>query len=141
LIGLGDLMSPNVIEVTPSLEKVFQVSFNEAPSNFRSIRAVFPQQLSVMRLPIAANDFEIRSIYPDPARTSVQVSFSLMNAGMVKIDLINMLGSAMNSSSQYISDKGAYCMTLDVRNLPNGVYCCKCTQNGNSMTKMLLVQK
>jgi hypothetical protein len=131
-----------ITEVTPEGEKVFEMKFPAGAFSYRALR--FPQPnspLSVIRLPDAANFFELQSIYPNPAQNSVTIHFSTLSKGDVEIDIVDVLGQVVLKEDEKLFVAGSYSIGLDLKSLPSGIYYCKLTQGGNSLVKELVIQK
>jgi hypothetical protein len=74
------------------------------------------------------------TVYPNPS--TGMVSVALTEKGSNKIDVYNMIGERVYStstSSNYVS--------FDLSNQPNGVYFIKVTSNGEVTTKKILLSK
>ena len=130
------------IEVTPSGEKVFQLSYPIGDFTFRAYRfSPNSETSSIVRLPDASNSFEFRGIYPNPAQNSATITFSVKNTGDMQIDLLDVLGHTVRSVKEKLSEAGVYSVSVDVHDLAAGVYYCKLLQSGNAAVKMIVVQK
>ena len=140
-IGLGFRDLPNAIEVTQKGEKVFQLSILQPGSIYRTYRFEYPMHSSVVRVPYAGNTLGIQSINPNPAHTSANVTFSVMESGHVYVDILNILGQSVRRFGENISDKGIYSTSLNINELSEGTYYCKLSQNGRISVKLLVVQK
>jgi hypothetical protein len=140
LIGLGITVQPSAIEVTPTGEKVFQMSLQTGAFSYRTYRFPFTPVNSVTQTG-AASSFGIEQIYPNPAQNAATLSFSVVSSGMINIDLFDAAGRKVRSISERIPNAGTFTLNLDLHDLPNGTYFCKLTQNSNEMTKMIVVQK
>lgn len=140
LIGLGELSSPAVMEVTPTKDVVFQLSLPQQTVSYRAYRFDWvPSAVTLSPNPV--NTFEFKSIYPNPAENFTTLTFTSTDAGTATAELVDVLGHSHHSSSIKISGSGSYIFNIDVRDLPVGMYYCKLSQNGRSVMKALVVQK
>lgn len=139
LIGLGTSVHPNAVEVTPDGNKIFQLSFQTGAFSYRVYR--FPFIPLLVRQIGSANSFGLSSIYPNPAQNQTTVSFTVKDPGMMQVDLLDVLGHTVHSIREKLSAAGAYTADIDVHELPTGTYYCKLSQNGNTMMKMVVVEK
>ncbi len=140
-IGFGFLNVPNAMEVTPSGEKVFQLSLPKGTFNYRSFRFEFPEHSSVIHSPASISEFGVQHIYPNPTVGITNIDFSTQNAGIVKIDLVNILGQTVRSSQVKVSKAGVYTAGFNLDNFPSGTYYCKVLQNGNMSMRSIIVNK
>ena len=108
--------------------------------SFTDIPLPFTPKNSV-RFTGTASSFGIAGIFPNPAQNNTTISFSVSGAGLMQIDLIDILGHTVRSISEKLSAAGTYTTDLDLHDLPAGTYYCKLSQNGNVTMKMVVVQK
>ena len=81
---------------------------------------------------IEANSaFSQFSVFPNPAKDLVNVSFDLNAAGNVVVNLIDLTGKTVSSVSTK-ADAGAFNQSIDTQSLANGLYILNVTANGNS---------
>ena len=138
LIGLGLQTFPAVLEVTPQGEKTFQLSLEYGTWCYRAYK--FPLTMAAVHEKDKATSFGINSIYPNPVESMTRIIYSA-DIAPAEIALTNVLGHTVRSSSQIISQSGENIFDLNVRDLPDGVYYCKLSQNGRTSTKALVVRK
>ena len=141
-INSGGAPQSKAVEVTPDGEKVFQLSYPIGDITWRAFRFSQPAPpLFIVRLPGATSSFEFGGIYPNPAQNVATVIFSLQNAGDAEIDLLDVLGHTVRSIKEKILSAGSFSADLDVRDLAEGIYYCKLSQNGSISVKTIIVQK
>ncbi len=140
-IGFGFLNAPNAMEVTPSGEKVFQLSLPKGTFNYRSFRFEFPDHSSVVQRPPTNSEFGIQHIFPNPAAGFINIDFFTHEDGTVKIDLVNILGQTVRTSQVNVSEAGGYTAGFELHNFPSGTYYCKVLQNGNMSMRSIIVNK
>lgn len=139
-IGLGNFSSPSALEVTPDKNVVFQLSLPERTVSYRAYRFNWSGSEST-RYSEPKHPTDILRIYPNPAESSSTVSFVCTDAGIARVELIDMLGHELRSLSQPIPEKGAYSFNINVQDIPCGIYYCKFSQNSHSFIKTLVVQR
>jgi hypothetical protein len=78
---------------------------------------------------------------PNPFNPSTQISFSLPEAGAVKLEIFNSLGQSLQTLVDETRAAGHYSVTFDATALPSGVYLCRLTAGRQvEMKKMLLTK-
>jgi len=138
----GNLGLQKVIEVTPDGEKVFQLSFPVSAFSFRVYRfPTPPSSSSDVRSHDLVSSFQVRGIYPNPAQQRSAVTFSTTEAGLIRIDVFNMLGASVFSTEKAISGPGRYSADLDLDEIPTGIYYCKVALNGSTEIRKLVIQR
>jgi hypothetical protein len=140
LIGLGIVAHPSAVEIDKNGKILFQLSMPPSAFSYRTYRFPFTPKSSV-RQTGTASAFGIANIYPNPAQNNATVSFSVSSAGLMQITLLDILGHTLRSTSEKLPVAGTYSTDLDLHDLPAGTYYCKLSQNGEIMTKMVVVQK
>ena len=85
--------------------------------------------------------FELGQNYPNPFNPSTKFNYTLAEAGEVKITLHNLLGQTIRDILNETQSAGIYTQSLDLTNLPSGVYYYKiATRNYNSTKKLTLLK-
>ena len=80
-------------------------------------------------------------VFPNPASGQATVEFSLQNAGVVQLDLLDNLGRRVNTlANQVTFEPGVFRLPLDVSALPKGIYFVQWQAHGQRMTRKLVVQ-
>jgi hypothetical protein len=80
------------------------------------------------------------SIFPNPAGSSVLVSFAAKAEGLTQIDIINPIGNKVLSKVISVT-QGNNNITLSLDNLTNGIYFMSVTNEGLNQTKSFMVEK
>ena len=79
--------------------------------------------------------------YPNPARTSTTISFSLPSAGPVTLSVYDLLGRRVGPVINDVKAAGTYEVVLDVSTLPSGTYLYTLdSQNGRHVRTMTVVR-
>jgi hypothetical protein len=84
---------------------------------------------------IAALDF-----YPNPARGSGRVSYTLLKNCPVSINLYDITGALVRSLTATGFGKGAHSRKLDVSRLPGGVYFLRMVGQGDTRTAKVIIE-
>ncbi len=81
------------------------------------------------------------SLYPNPATGQFTVKYSLENNATVGLELCNLLGQAVFTTSESPKTGGVeHELSIKTTDLPSGVYFIKLTANGHVTSKKVLVQ-
>ncbi|MDP8241333.1 MAG: carboxypeptidase regulatory-like domain-containing protein [Candidatus Hatepunaea meridiana] len=100
--------------------------------------------LAVIRLDMiteAPTEFGITSVYPNPFNSQTQLSYSLLEAGYVELNVYDMTGRLIEEMYKGHHRAGKHKMLMDGANLANGVYVICLETTGNvSQIKVTLVK-
>jgi hypothetical protein len=69
------------------------------------------------------------SVFPNPATDNVQINFSLTGGRSVSIDLFDLTGRQVHSMNVSTAASGLHTSTLDVSELPSGMYLLRIMDN------------
>jgi len=83
-------------------------------------------------------NFDVLSMYPNPAINETTIKYQLPKSGVVKHTLYNALGKCMFTKSTD-AKKGENELVIDVKNLSSGIYFYTSVFEGKSKTKKLIV--
>ena len=93
------------------------------------------------RVPELPEGFELIAIYPNPFNSATQIDFVLPRAGVVSIDIYDILGQQVTTLANRTFDAGAHTLVWDARDLGSGVYLCRASSGDVAMTRKLLLLK
>jgi hypothetical protein len=80
-------------------------------------------------------------VYPNPATTNIDFTFSISKYSEVELSLINILGHEVAVLTNEPRIKGIYNESFDCSNLANGVYYCVLKVNKKIITKKIILLK
>lgn len=82
------------------------------------------------------------SVYPNPARDVVNLSFEIDGLTPIKIDLVNLQGQVIKTLIEGNYNTGSYTIPVSIRDLPNGYYLAPLYRYGRKVqqTRRILVQ-
>ena len=85
--------------------------------------------------------FNLEQNYPNPFNPSTKITYSIPEAGNVKVSVYNLVGEEVAVLANGFSQAGTFDVTFDAANLPSGVYLYK-LQSANSVQikKMMLLK-
>ncbi len=92
----------------------------------------------VKELNIAMNQI---TVYPNPANENVTVSFDLLNANDVQIDLIDITGKTIRATNSMRFGAGMNEISLNTADITQGIYFVKVSTTELSKTKRLVIIK
>lgn len=87
---------------------------------------------------ITDNDHNILSVYPNPAKNTITVKTKKPDLGKIPLQLTDVLGNTVFHINIF-SANGAAELTLDRKNLPNGLYYLSFIIDGKRYTEKLLL--
>ena len=85
--------------------------------------------------------FSLNQNYPNPFNPTTKITYHIQKSGQVELALFNMLGQKIQTLVNESKQPGDYSFELNGQNLASGVYFYKMTQNGQSMTRKLILMK
>ena len=82
------------------------------------------------------------SVYPNPAKDKVNISFEIDGLTPIKIDIVNLQGQVVKTVLEGNYNTGAYTIPVSVADLPNGYYLAPLYRYGRKpqQTRRILVQ-
>ncbi len=80
-------------------------------------------------------------LYPNPANSTVNISYQLLESQWVKIALYNILGKEILVLANLKQETGEYMVAMDTVNFQNGIYFLKMSHNQQQIMKKLIVRK
>jgi len=92
-----------------------------------------PTQTSVVATKIEENYFNAQ-ITPNPIANRGLITYTLPNAGMVNIDVWNMLGQHITTLASGYQTSGTQRVDFDIDNLPTGMYICRIQSNATVLS-------
>jgi endoglucanase len=81
------------------------------------------------------------SVYPNPARETVLVTYEQSGDKIVSIDLCNALGQKMQTTNVGQVGNGIATTTLDVSNVPQGVYIVRAVTSNTVLSQKVIIRK
>ena len=105
-----------------------------------------PPDYDVSTLSVAVNENSVSSLefglYPNPANSDVNVSFSIQGGTYVSFKIFNSLGGeCITTLRNSFYNAGTHNIKLDTRNLPTGLYTVQMILEGKAINKKLVIIK
>jgi hypothetical protein len=119
---------------------VFEQSYTH-PNTFRQLGILnqFPRNLA---LQLINGNNVVQYIAPNPASDDITVRYILSRpADEIFLELINLLGVVVISTTLPKQDIGRYELPLDIHSIPNGMYLLKVRSNNNVETHPIMVSR
>jgi hypothetical protein len=89
----------------------------------------------------APNGFSLSQNYPNPFNPSTMINYNLVESGMTRLTVFDMLGREVAVLVDQNQSAGAYQVSFDATGLPTGMYLYRLQSGTRSLTgKMLLVK-
>ncbi len=85
--------------------------------------------------------FKNIQLYPNPAQNEVKLEIELKENAVVKVDILNILGSVTNETYEADLNVGIHTINLNTKNLAQGTYLVKIEAAGIITTKRLVINK
>lgn len=86
-----------------------------------------------------ALSFDIGAIAPNPTHGPLRISFSLVKSGIVSLSLFDVAGHEVSLISGESVGEGAHEISFDASKLTNGIYLCRLSANGTSITRNVVI--
>jgi hypothetical protein len=90
---------------------------------------------------IAPEVYSLEQNYPNPFNPSTNISFSIAEAGQVKLSVFNLLGQEVAAPINEFREAGAHTILFDASLLTSGVYFYKLESGQFSQTRKMLLTK
>ena len=89
-------------------------------------------------IPLVYNLFQN---YPNPFNPSTTIKYDIVNQGIVRISIYDILGKEVNTLVNSLHSPGKYEVVMNVDNLSSGIYYYKITAgNFNAVKKMIIIK-
>lgn len=85
--------------------------------------------------------FGLSQNYPNPFNPSTQIEFSIIEAGMVKLTVYNLLGEEIQILRNEYLQPGFYQTNFDAANLPSGMYIYKLETANHVLARKMMLMK
>lgn len=88
-----------------------------------------------------ATGYALGTNYPNPFNPTTQISFDLVEAGMVRLSVYNVLGQQVAMLVNGELSSGHHAVNFDATGLPSGLYIYRISTNGFTDEKKMLLMK
>ena len=97
--------------------------------------------LTNLNEPAKINSFSLSRLYPNPFNPILNIDFDINQAGLVKVDISDIMGTFVNTVYNGYLTKGKHQKSWNPENLPSGVYLVSLQAGGNSLTSKVVLLK
>jgi len=87
------------------------------------------------------SEYQLSQNYPNPFNPQTTISYALVQAGRVRLDLFNALGQRVSTLADEFQDSGRHSVRFNGASWPSGIYFYRLTVNNYSQTKKMLLSK
>jgi len=104
----------------------------------------FSQDAAWQNLPTNLDDKFIDKsllVYPNPVKSFVNIKFTSLSIGNTSVHLENISGSKVMDLVTNLTAGGTYEVSLDVKDIPAGVYFIRMISNGTSVSKKIIINE
>jgi hypothetical protein len=144
MANFGGAGMPKIVVIGGANDSIyFNQNNNLSIANFNAalIKATTKAAV-VVNNAINAISFSKLAIYPNPVSSNItKISYQLEKSSEVKIEVLNLLGSKIETIVDQKQSTGIYDMNLDVSKYTNGLYFVKISSNGASEVLQFSVEK
>jgi hypothetical protein len=138
LIGWG-ATNPGVTEVGPDGSKVFELTFDAGVYSYRAYRFEWKQDTtgSVPPTPVAVS---LSQNFPNPFNGVTSILLQLSAPAEVTIKVFDLLGREVQTVLEGVRRlPGYYQTTLNMSNMPSGIYFCRLSAGTVSITRRMIL--
>lgn len=136
LIGWGTAAIPNMTEVDPNGNIVFELAMGDSLWSYRAFRFPFNQPDN----PIPSN-YNLSQNYPNPFNPSTSINFDIPYQSYVTLKVYDLLGREVDKLVSEELNSGSYNIVWNAENLSSGVYFYSLvTENFTDTKKMVLLK-
>lgn len=88
---------------------------------------------------IIQNTLEFLKVYPNPAKSNININLFMENKGIAVIALYNLNGEIAKHKTVSSIQSGLNTITLNIKGIPNGLYLIKCIVNNMVLSQKVVV--
>jgi eukaryotic-like serine/threonine-protein kinase len=146
-IGPGDSAAVKITLNTKDLKPVAYSWPVQAVSNFSGLHETVQRKLGFqIAEQVGVNAVESNStialhLYPNPMKSNVTLEYNIKTDSEVILALYDLSGKKLSMLSQGKKTTGTYHVALDGSEFAEGIYFCRLTADGNSVTQKIVVLK
>jgi hypothetical protein len=89
----------------------------------------------------STDDFSLFNNYPNPFNPATTITFNIVNKGIVRLTIHDLLGRSVATLLDEIREPGKYSVQWNATAVAGGTYFCRIVSGNYSGTKKLLLLK
>ncbi|MCP4633165.1 MAG: T9SS type A sorting domain-containing protein, partial [candidate division Zixibacteria bacterium] len=86
-------------------------------------------------------NYDMITNYPNPFNAATNISFNLMQSGVVNLSVYNLMGQNIETIINNSMEKGQHNINWDASTYSSGIYFYKLTTNNKTFTKRMTLLK
>ncbi len=90
---------------------------------------------------ILPTEFAPSQNYPNPFNPATEIGFSLPQPGIVRLDILDVVGQRVGGSAEDLLDAGLHTVTWDASIAASGVYFYRLESSGLNQTRKMVLLK
>lgn len=123
--------NPNITEVTPSEEIVFEMSFARGMYTYRAFRETWGTSgIQNSNENLLVNNFYLHQNFPNPFNPTTTIKYDIIKKGEVFLEIFNSAGELIEMIDLGIRNSGSYEYNFAATSLATGVYFYRLNSNG-----------
>lgn len=134
VIGNG----PYTIAANKSVRFAFAVVVGDDLNDIQQSASSASEKYNEQLKPVG-DKFELSQNYPNPSKKETTININIPEDGFATLELFDYLGSKVKDVFAKEFKKGVYTQLIELNALKTGLYFYRCTFNGQSITKKMIV--
>ncbi|QOJ27959.1 MAG: T9SS type A sorting domain-containing protein [Ignavibacteriales bacterium] len=118
-----------VQDVTDFAHQIYNSNFTDYTTSIVENTAIIPAE------------FSLSQNYPNPFNPETSIRFAIPAAGLVKLNIYNILGQKVRSLTNEVLQAGEHTITLNAAEFSSGIYFYRAEWNGTSITRKMTLLK
>ncbi|QOJ27960.1 MAG: T9SS type A sorting domain-containing protein [Ignavibacteriales bacterium] len=118
-----------VKEVTDFAYHIYNSNFTDYTTSIEENTAIIPAE------------FSLSQNYPNPFNPETSIRFAIPAAGLVKLNIYNILGQKVRSLTNEVLQAGEHTITFNAAEFSSGIYFYRAEWNGTSITRKMTLLK
>lgn len=155
--GINWQLLPNseIVSLNTACDKttlIIELAVTDANGQFQTVRRYYNADCGQMQRIVKTNLIKeptitsnksrlVQSIYPNPAKSAIQVDLTLLNSEPLKIDIIDALGTVRKQITTGVLQKGRTVFSINTTGLQPGTYRLRVNSSNDSETSQFLIIK
>ncbi|MCP4632295.1 MAG: T9SS type A sorting domain-containing protein [candidate division Zixibacteria bacterium] len=122
-------------------ENFFNVSSKMEHGGHQAVYGAHIETSHINDIDGVPQNYDMITNYPNPFNAATNISFNLMQSGVVNLSVYNLMGQNVETLINNRMDKGQHNINWDASTYSSGIYFYKLTTNNNTFTKRMTLLK